>query len=273
MTQLNVSNEDSYLIKAEQVTKVFQDRRSGNGNAGFITALDGVNLGVKKEEIVTIVGPSGCGKTTLLNIIAGFESLTSGELLLRGKPISGIGPDRSLVFQSPALFPWLTVLGNVVFGAKHTGRKKREYLPKALAFIESVGLTDFQNHYPYQLSGGMKQRVQLARSLLNNPEVLLMDEPFGPLDWQTRSEMQELLLKVWQEYHPTILMVTHDVEEAIFISDRVYVLTRRPGRIKMEIAVTFPKPRKTELVTRAKFVEIKSEILQAISEEGLEEVK
>lgn len=254
-------------ILVQGVSKVFSEGSSAN-HRREVVALEAVHLVVEDEEIVCIVGPSGCGKTTLLNLIAGFERVSSGLVEVSGKPVRGAGPERALVFQTPALFPWLTALDNVVFGARHCGVRREKYLPKAGELIRAVGLSGFESHYPYQLSGGMKQRVQLARALMNNPEVLLMDEPFGPLDWQTRSEMQELLLQVWAEYHPTILMVTHDVEEAIFLSDRVYVMTRRPGRIKMETRVELPKPRKTEIVTTSEFVRLKEQILQSIREEA-----
>ncbi len=254
-------------ILVSGVTKIFSDETGGNGGRRVV-ALESVDLEVKDKEIVCIVGPSGCGKTTLLNLIAGFEPVSGGEVYVSGRLVKRAGPDRALVFQTPALFPWLTVLENVGFGARHAGTSKSKYRPKSWELIGAVGLSGFENHYPYQLSGGMKQRVQLARALLTNPEVLLMDEPFGPLDWQTRSEMQELLLHVWEEYHPTVLMVTHDVEEAIFVSDRVYVMTRRPGRVKMETGVDLPKPRSTEIVTTPDFVRLKDEILHAIREEA-----
>lgn len=256
------------LIAVREVSKVFGEESAGE-DGRQVVALDSVNLVVEEEEIVCIVGPSGCGKTTLLNLIAGFERVTSGEILINDRPVRSAGPDRALVFQTPALFPWLDVLDNVTFGARHRGVSRKAYLPKAHELIAAVGLASFEEHYPYQLSGGMKQRVQLARALLNNPEVLLMDEPFGPLDWQTRSEMQELLLEVWAEYHPTILMVTHDVEEAIFVSDRVYVMTRRPGRVKMETRVNLAKPRGVEIVTSSDFVELKQQVLVSIREEAM----
>jgi NitT/TauT family transport system ATP-binding protein len=256
-------------IDVRNVSKAFSDHNGARGGDGrHVVALEGVNLQIQDQEIVCIVGPSGCGKTTLLNLIAGFDTASSGEVYVSGRLVKTAGPDRALVFQSPALFPWLTVLDNVVFGARHAGVRRDRYLPSAGDLVRAVGLSGFETHYPYQLSGGMKQRVQLARSLLNNPEVLLMDEPFGPLDWQTRSEMQELLLRVWEEYHPTVLMVTHDVEEAVFVSDRVYVMTRRPGRVKMETRINLPKPRTTEIVTDAGFVQLKDEILRAIREEA-----
>ncbi|MFV2043717.1 MAG: ABC transporter ATP-binding protein [Anaerolineales bacterium] len=264
--------ESKAKIVVERVAKVFSERTSNSADQG-VTALDSIDLTVDDQEIVTIVGPSGCGKTTLLNIIAGFETVTSGRVLVGGRMVTRAGPDRALVFQTPALFPWQSVLNNVTFGARHRHISRDEYLPKAHELIDAVGLAGFERHYPYQLSGGMKQRVQLARALLCNPEVLLMDEPFGPLDWQTRSEMQELLMQVWLEYRPTILMVTHDVEEAIFVADRVYVMCRRPGHIKMEIQVEFPKPRTTDILTQTDFVTLKDSLLRAIREEGQVEGK
>lgn len=224
-------------------------------------ALASVNMHIDKKEIVALVGPSGCGKSTVLNIIAGFVRPTSGQVLFDGSVLSGIGPERLVVFQTPALFPWQTVRDNVTFGPRMRGVAIAEYQPLAERIIADVGLTDFQYHYPYQLSGGMRQRTQIARALVNKPEVLLLDEPFGALDAQTRLEMQEMLLGIWERYQATILFITHDVEEALFLSDRMYVLSARPGRVQREIKVPFERPRRYSLFGDEAFARLKAEIL------------
>lgn len=249
-----------------EVSKAFGSPARGNRE---IVALDRVSLAMSDQEIVCLVGPSGCGKTTLLNIIAGFEFPSAGRVTVDGAEVRGAGPDRMVVFQSPALFPWMTVVENVTFGLRKRGVGPSQYLPEAARYVHAVGLDGFGDHYPYQLSGGMKQRVQIARALVNRPEVLLMDEPFVALDFQTRVSMQELLLRIWYEFHPTILFITHDVEEAVFLADRVYVMTKRPGRIKEEVFVAFPKPRTVDVVTTSEFVAIKDRVLHLIREEML----
>jgi NitT/TauT family transport system ATP-binding protein len=236
------------------------------GQSSFV-ALEDVNLAVADREIVTVIGPSGCGKTTLLNLVAGFEAPARGEVLVDGGPPGPPGPERSMIFQSPALFAWLTVRDNVVFGPRHRGERAAEYAARARALIAAVGLEGWESHYPYQLSGGMKQRVQLARALINRPRVLLLDEPFGALDAQTRARMQELLLRIWEQYHPTILLVTHDVEEAILLSHRVHVMTRSPGRMKLQVDVPFPTPRTLDLVGTAEFAALKYSLIKSLWEE------
>lgn len=234
------------------------------GTALGARALDRVNLHVNPYEIVSLVGPSGCGKSTALNIIAGFLEPTSGKVLMDGAPITKIGPERLVVFQSPALFPWLTVLDNVTFGPRMRGVPRSKYLPHARQIIDEVGLSPFLQHYPYQLSGGMRQRVQIGRALVNDPEVLLLDEPFGALDAQTRLEMQEMLLRIWERFHATILFITHDVDEALFLSDRTYILCARPGRVHREVKVPFPRPRNYSLLGDNHFSKLKSEILEML---------
>ncbi|MEA2909817.1 MAG: NitT/TauT family transport system ATP-binding protein [Bradyrhizobium sp.] len=251
-------------IVVDSVYKSFSSQRRG-GEA--IVALDNVSLTIAAQEIVCIVGPSGCGKSTLLNLIAGFDTPTSGEIEVSGMPVTGAGPDRIVVFQSPSLFPWMTVMQNVTFGPRKRGVPRAEYEGEALSTIEAVGLSRFAQRFPYELSGGMRQRVQIARALVNRPQVLLMDEPFAALDFQNRLVMQELLLRLWDRIHPTIFFITHDVEEAIFLGDRVYVMTAAPGRIKAVIDVPFPKPRLIETVTAPKFVEIKEQVLHLIRSE------
>ena len=230
-------------------------------------ALDGLDVEIGITEIVSVLGPTGCGKSSALNLIAGFEEPSTGAVLLDEKVVRGPGPDRAVVFQQASLFPWLSVFDNVTLGVKCKGMPKSDYAPRAEHLLEEVGLTKFARHYPYQLSGGMQQRVQIARALISAPDVLLMDEPFGALDYQTRIFMQELLLRLWVEYRPTVFFITHDVAEAIFISDRVLVMSRRPGRIKLAVDVASPKPRTAEFLTAPEFVGLQRELLHAVQEE------
>ena len=229
-----------------------------------VQALVDVDLHVPDGEFVALLGPSGCGKSTLLNLIASFEHPTTGELLVHGATHSAPGPDRGVVFQEAALFPWLTVWENVVFGPKTQGLAKSEYEDKAREMIKIVGLSDFTQHLPVQLSGGMRQRVGIARILTLGSRVLLMDEPFGALDAQTRLTMQELLLSVWQKLKPTIIFVTHDIDEAIFLADTIYVMSARPGRIAQKITVPLARPRTIEDTTSEVFNKLKREILTQI---------
>lgn len=249
-------------ITGRGVSKVFIDSR---GYA--VTALDRVEFQVNSHEIVCVVGPSGCGKSTLLNLIAGFDTPSSGVITLDDAPIGGPGPDRSVVFQSPSLFPWLTVKQNVTFGPRKRGVPRSEYEPAAKDMLTAVGLDRFAGRYPYELSGGMRQRAQIARALVSHPEVLLMDEPFGALDFQNRLMMQELVMRLWHQVHSTIFFITHDIEEAIFLGDRVYVMTAAPGRIKATIPVPFEKPRNIEVTADSQFVSIKERVLRLIREE------
>ncbi|RMF88654.1 MAG: ABC transporter ATP-binding protein [Nitrospinota bacterium] len=241
--------------------------------SGSILAIDNLSCQVYDREIVTIVGTSGCGKSTLLRMIAGLIKPTAGEMLLDNRQITGPGPDRGMVFQSYTLFPWLTVRKNVEFGLKIKGIPEKERREIASHFLNIVGLKGFENVYPKSLSGGMKQRVAIARALANDPDILLMDEPFGALDAQTRSLMQELLLKVWAESHKTILFVTHDVDEAIFLGDRVYVMSARPGRIREEIEVPLERPRTYEMLTTETFMRVKRAVLQIIHEESVKAIQ
>lgn len=212
-------------------------------NGARIDALKDANLVVKKGEFVCLIGASGCGKSTLLRIIAGFETPTSGEALMWGKPIAGPAPDRGMVFQDYGLFPWLTVRQNIAFGPSSRGLPKGEVRDIADRFIELVGLTRFADAHPHQLSGGMKQRVAIARVLANDAEVVLMDEPFGALDAMTRERLQDELLDLWQRTGLTVIFVTHAIEEAIFLADRVVVMTPGPGRIESDNRITLPRAR------------------------------
>ena len=242
------------------VTQTFQ---SSVGES-HTTALASVSLHIHTGEIVALVGPSGCGKSTILNLIAGFMQPSSGQILLDGKPLAAVGPERLVVFQTPALFPWLNVMDNVNFGPRMRGERSSSYQRLEQEVIGQVGLSGFEKHFPYQLSGGMRQRVQIARALINRPQVLLLDEPFGALDAQTRLEMQVLLLRVWEQHQATILFITHDVDEALFLSDRTYVLSARPGRIQQEVLVPFGKPRRYEILGTEEFGRMKTEILNCL---------
>ncbi|HWT77278.1 MAG TPA: ABC transporter ATP-binding protein [Candidatus Acidoferrum sp.] len=208
-----------------------------------VTAVTDVSLEIHTGEFVAIVGPSGCGKTTLLNMIAGFIPPSEGEILLGGREVKGPGPDRGVVFQNFALFPWKTVLENVAFGPKMRGVPREERERVAREHVALVGLTGAEARYPNELSGGMQQRVGVARALANNPDLLLMDEPFASVDAQTRMTLQEELTHIWEAKHPTILFITHDVDEAVFLSDRVIVLSRPPGTVQAEIPIALPRPR------------------------------
>ncbi|MGH7825968.1 MAG: ABC transporter ATP-binding protein [Candidatus Binatia bacterium] len=239
---------------------------------GEITmAIQEISCGVDVGEFVSFVGPSGCGKTTLLMCIAGLLAPTSGRILLKGREVSGPPPNLVLVFQefNKSLFAWRSVLGNVLFGLEARGNQSRAAGAKALALIELVGLKGFENHYPWELSGGMQQRVAIARALAYEPEVLLMDEPFGSLDALTRLELEDTLLKLWEELGTTILFITHDIEEAIYLSDRMWLLSRRPSRIIEELPIDFVRPR-NQITTRseARFMELRNKIYQRISNEG-----
>jgi NitT/TauT family transport system ATP-binding protein len=246
-------------IRIEKVSKIFTAQWQAPVNA-----LDVVSIDIHAEEILCLLGPSGCGKSTLLNIIAGFESPSTGGVAVNGRPVDQPGPDRAMVFQTPALFPWLTVDQNITLGAKCRGVPRELYERGAAEFVSAVGLSGFEHYYPYQLSGGMRQRVSIARALLGHPEVLLLDEPFGALDAQTRLSMQELLLRIWDVFRPTIVFVTHDVEEAVFLASRVLLMSARPGRIREEMDVALPRPRSFEVLTSDEFVAIKKHLLSLV---------
>ena len=226
-------------LQVNRVSKEFVDRRTKS----TVRALDEINLEVQKGEIICILGPSGCGKSTLLNIVAGFLPPSGGEVRVDGRPVIEPGPDRGFVFQEFALFPWRTVLENVEFGPVLKGMEKAERHARARELIQRIHLTGFEDKFPFELSGGMKQRVGIARALANDPEVLLMDEPFGALDAQTRRVMQEELLKLLGETKKTVLFVTHAIDEAIVLADRVLVMTARPGQVKALLGVDLPRPR------------------------------
>ena len=227
-------------------------------------ALQATNLDVAENDFITILGPSGCGKSTLLRIVAGLDTQTAGEVLLDGRRIDGPGAHRGMVFQSYTLFPWLTVLDNVCFGLAERGLPRAQQLEVAHGFLTKVGLKGFDMHYPKQLSGGMQQRTAIARALANDPRMLLMDEPFGALDHQTRELMQELLLGIWEEQRKTVLFVTHDIDESIFMASRVVVMSARPGRIKLDREVRLAHPRHYAVKTSPGFTELKAELTEAV---------
>ena len=246
--------EERPKLEAIAICKQFQE----------LSVLENINLQVHQNELVCIVGASGCGKSTLLNIIAGLMTPTSGQVLVDGEVVLGPGSDRGMIFQNYSLFPWLTVAENIGFGLELGSMSKPEKTERINYFLEVVGLRKFAQAYPKELSGGMKQRVAIARSLANEPEVLLMDEPFGALDAQTKEQMQQFLLQLWQQTHTTILMITHDVEEAIFLSQRIYIMAAHPGHIQEEISIDLPPVRDLEMKLCLDFLEIKKTVIHSL---------
>jgi NitT/TauT family transport system ATP-binding protein len=232
-----------------------------------LVALDGVNLRIMDGEFVSVVGPSGCGKTTFLSVVDGLITASAGRILVDGEVVTKPGPDRAVVFQDASLLPWRTVLGNVAYGLECIGVGTRQAKERASSFIELVGLTGFEQHYPYELSGGMQQRVNLARALVMDPKILLMDEPFASLDAQTREVMQEELLRIWVKAKKTVLFVTHQIDEAIYLSDRVAVFSSRPGKVKEIIPVAIERPRALGLKREARFHAIEDRIWDLIEED------
>jgi ABC-type nitrate/sulfonate/bicarbonate transport system ATPase subunit len=226
-----------------------------------LVAFEPIDLHLESNEFVCMVGASGCGKSTLLKIIAGLMPPTTGDIWVDGETVPGPGADRGMVFQNYTLFPWLTVAQNIGFGLELKGITQADRQQKVAYYLEVIGLTRFANAYPKQLSGGMKQRVAIARALANEPAVLLMDEPFGALDAQTKEQMQQFMQELWQQTHTTILMVTHDVEEAIFLAQRIYVMSAHPGRIRSEIPVSLPDDRPLSIKLDPQFVQIKRQIM------------
>ncbi|NPV20571.1 ABC transporter ATP-binding protein [Bradyrhizobium aeschynomenes] len=249
----------------DQVTRTFPARQ---GHAPT-RALEPVDLSIGNNDFVTILGPSGCGKSTLLRIVAGLDHPTSGKVLLDGREVKGPGADRGMVFQSYTLFPWLTVRENIAFGLRERGVPEDKRNAVADRFIQQIGLKGFENHWPKQLSGGMQQRCAIARALANDPKILLLDEPFGALDNQTRVLMQEMLLGIWERDQKTVLFVTHDIEEAIFLGSRVLVMSARPGRIKADIKIELPHPRSYKIKTSPEFVALKERLVEEIRAEAL----
>ena len=243
-------------------------------NGGTPTlALQPTSHEVADNDFITVLGPSGCGKSTLLRIVAGLDTPTVGRVALDGQAVTGPGADRGMVFQSYTLFPWLTVRENICFGLREKGMPAAEQAEIAARFIAEVGLTGFESHFPKQLSGGMQQRVALARALANDPKILLLDEPFGALDNQTRALMQELLLSIWELHKKTVLFVTHDIDEAIFMANRCAVFSARPGRIKNELRIDLPYPRHYTVKTTTRFSALKAQVTEDIRVETLRAVQ
>jgi len=232
-----------------------------------LLALDDVNLQVMEGEFASIVGPSGCGKTTFLNIVDGLMSPTAGRILIGGEAVSSPGPDRAVVFQDASLLPWRTVLGNVLYGLECQGLNSGRARERAQQFIELAGLAGFEHHYPHELSGGMQQRVNLARALVVDPQILLMDEPFASLDAQTREIMQEELLNIWRQARKTVLFITHQINEAVYLSDRVIVFTARPGRVKQSVPIDIERPRKLAVKRDPRFLQLEDYVWALIEDE------
>ena len=251
-------------VKIDHVEKIYDGRK------GKMIALNGVDLDIMENEFICVVGPSGCGKSTLLNIIAGLLEPTSGAVYVNGKKVEGTGTERGVVFQQYALFPWLTVMKNVMFGLKLKGMSDEEAKKIAMKYIKMVELEDFVDSYPKELSGGMKQRVAIARAYAVQPEVLLMDEPFGALDAQTRTQLQSELIRTWQEEKKTCFFITHDVEEAIILATKVIVMSARPGRIKTIIDIDLPYPRTQEMKMEQQFLDLKARIWGEVYQEYME---
>jgi NitT/TauT family transport system ATP-binding protein/sulfonate transport system ATP-binding protein len=241
----------------------------GVRNGAPTVALQPTSLAVAHNDFITILGPSGCGKSTLLRIVAGLDTPTTGRVVLDGREVTGPGADRGMVFQSYTLFPWLTVRENILFGLREKGMPQPELERIVAHYVERVGLAGFEHHHPRMLSGGMQQRTAIARALANDPKILLLDEPFGALDNQTRALMQELLLGIWESEKKTVLFVTHDIEEAIFMAGRVCVMSARPGRIKAEVPVLLPHPRHYTVKTTPEFSALKAQLTEEIRVEAI----
>ena len=252
------------IVKIDHVEKIYQ------GRSGEVVALNGVDMEIRENEFVCVVGPSGCGKSTLLNIIAGLERPTSGRVCVKGQEVVNPGSERGVIFQQYALFPWLTVKKNVKFGLKLRGVKEPELSVIADKYIRLVGLEEFGDSYPKELSGGMKQRVAIARAYAVNPEILLMDEPFGALDAQTRTQLQTELLETWEKEKKTCFFITHDVEEAIILAQRVVIMSARPGRVKEIVPVNIPYPRTQETKMTKEFLDLKVHVWGQVYREFLE---
>jgi NitT/TauT family transport system ATP-binding protein len=253
-----MSNQPEVLLSINDVNKSFTN------SIPAINVISGLSLQVREGDFISIVGPSGCGKSTLLHLIAGFDRDYSGEMTFCGEKIISPSTRRGILFQSPQLFPWLKVKDNIAFGLKLQHLPADQIEMETQTYLERVGMTDFQNFYPDQLSGGMQQRIALARALVMKPKLLLMDEPFSSLDYQTRLEMHQLTLKLWNEYKPSILFVTHDIEEALLLSDKIFILSERPASLVREIAVPFQRPRELSLIKTLPFNQLKAEILDLL---------
>jgi NitT/TauT family transport system ATP-binding protein len=246
------------VLSVRNLRKVFDTKN------GSHVALQDASLDVHRREFICIIGPSGCGKSTIIRIVAGLEGSSGGEILMDGHPVSGPGPDRGMVFQGYTLFPWRTVKQNVMFGLKMRGKDKTTSETEARQWLDMVGLNKFENAYPHELSGGMKQRVAIARALANEPRILLMDEPFGALDALTRAKMQSYLMQIWKKVEVTILFITHDLEEACFLADRIVVMGANPGRVLEVIENPIPRPRNTDQLLSPEFLALKHRLDELI---------
>jgi NitT/TauT family transport system ATP-binding protein len=251
------------MLEVRQLSKVFFEQNDSR-KPGLV-ALYNISLAIRKNEFVSLLGPSGCGKTTLIRIIAGLLPADCGEVLVNGRLVSAPGPDRCMVFQQFGLLPWRTVLSNVEFGLEIEGVSKDERSALAGQYLELVGLKGFEHYYPHQISGGMQQRVGIARALSKKPDILLMDEPFGAVDAQTREQLQEELLKIWSRTDTTVVFVTHSIDEALYLSDRVVVMQARPGRIKEEVSVDLPRPRwEGDVKADPRFAQLRSQLRESL---------
>jgi len=246
--------ERPVVLDVQSLGRAFQSER------GYVAALENINFQAHRREFVCVIGASGCGKSTLIRILAGLDQPSSGQMLLDGKPVRGPGPDRGMVFQGYTLFPWRTVLENVMFGLEMRGLRRTAAESEALEWVEIVGLRRFANSYPHELSGGMKQRVAIARALANRPRILFMDEPFAALDAQTRAQMQSYLLQLWKQIDITVVFVTHDLEEAVYLADRILVLGAHPGHVREVVEVALPRPRVREQLVSPLFIATKKHL-------------
>ena len=262
----NISATQQNPLQLGRIDAQHLSIRLGKGTSEF-EAVQAVDFSIEPGEFVCLLGPSGCGKSTLLGALAGHIIPAAGVLNVDGQSIAGPSPERGMVFQHHTLFPWRKVLDNVAFGLKMRGVAKAERHALALDMLQQVGLQDVANRWPSQLSGGMQQRVEIARVLINKPRLLLMDEPFGALDAQTRLKMQQLLLDIWERIRTTVVFVTHDIDEALFLADRILVMSPRPGRIIENLSVNFARPRRTELVTTPEFMQLKRHCLELLNHE------
>jgi NitT/TauT family transport system ATP-binding protein len=255
-------------VRADHVVIEYVRQRDGSK----LLAVEGMSLEIRDGEFLSIVGPSGCGKSTMLKVVAGLIRPTSGDIAVDGKPVTKPSPERAVVFQEASLFPWYTVNQNVAYGLICQGVSKKEALERVEPLIQMVGLRGFEKQYPYELSGGMQQRVNLARALAVNPSVLLMDEPFASLDAQTREIMQAELLKIWAQTGKTVLFITHQISEAVYLSDRVVVMSARPGRIIQEVEIDLPRPRSLDIKGETRFTQYETQIWKKLEGEVLREM-
>jgi NitT/TauT family transport system ATP-binding protein len=268
-TGTDTLEEETGGLSAVDVSVTYVRKRTGEE----VTAVQGLDLRVEPREFVSIVGPSGCGKSTFLKVVAGLAEPTSGTVLLNGQPISDASDRRAMVFQDASLFPWYSVIRNLTYGMECRGVSAKKARSAVLPLLDKVGLTGFEKHYPYELSGGMQQRVNLARALAVDPEILLMDEPFAALDAQTREIMQAELLRIWAETRKTVLFVTHQIDEAIFLSDRVIVMSARPGRIILDTRIDLPRPRSLEIKETPEFLGLQKKIWSLLEQEVVKSMK